>query len=127
MLCGPMALPIGAHQGISTLQPASSEPFGNHEIIRGVGKDFEPSSERMRAASTSPKTSGCSVSWWPITSSFSQLVPKTSRAILAVSTASYTDVAAGGVRQHVHAERPDQLEEGAALAASGGFAPAARP
>ena len=45
----------------------------------------------MRAASTRPNTSGCSVSWLPITSSLIQLVPKTSRAIFAVVTASLTE------------------------------------
>jgi len=42
----------------------------------------------MRAASTRPKTSGCSVSSSPITSSLIQLVPNTSRAMCAVVTAS---------------------------------------
>src|SRR5579871_1473582 len=45
----------------------------------------------MRAASTSPKTSGCSVSSSPMTSSFSQGVPNTSRAMCAVVTASFTE------------------------------------
>ena len=45
---------------------------------------------RMRAASTSSKGSGCSVSWLPITSSLIQGVPNSSRAIWAVVTASRT-------------------------------------
>ena len=45
----------------------------------------------MRAASVSPKTSGCSVSSSPITSSLIQAVPNTSRAMCAVVTASFTE------------------------------------
>ena len=45
----------------------------------------------MRAASTSPNTSGCNVSSSPMTSSLIHLVPNTSRAIWAVVTASLTE------------------------------------
>ncbi len=45
---------------------------------------------RIRAASTRPNTSGCSVSASPITSSLIQGVSKISRAICAVVTASLT-------------------------------------
>src|SRR5579872_5419881 len=45
----------------------------------------------MRAASTRPNTSGCSVSASPITSSLIQFVAKISRAICAVVTASFTE------------------------------------
>ena len=44
----------------------------------------------MPAASTRPNTSGCSVSSLAMTSSFTQSVPNTSRAICAVVTASLT-------------------------------------
>ena len=44
----------------------------------------------MHAASTRPKTSGCSVSSSPITSSLIQDVSKISRAMCAVVTASFT-------------------------------------
>ena len=45
----------------------------------------------MRAASTRPNTSGASKSSSPTTSSLIQDVPKSSRAICAVATASFTD------------------------------------
>ena len=45
----------------------------------------------MRAASTSPKTSGCRVSASPITSSLIQVVSNSSRAMWAVVTASFTE------------------------------------
>ncbi len=38
------------------------QPFRDDEIVVHIGKTSNPSSQRMRAASTSPKGSGCSVS-----------------------------------------------------------------
>ena len=55
------------------------------------GNTSNPSAHRIRAASVSPNTSGCSVSSSPITSSLSQLVANTSRAMCAVVTASFTE------------------------------------
>ena len=58
-----------------------------------------------------------------MTSSLIQLVSKTSRAICAVVTASFTRAAAGGVRQHANAKLADQRPEFFAGAAAAAFAP----
>ena len=67
--------------------------------------------DSARAASTSPNRSGCSVSSLAITSSLTQVVPNSSRAIWAVAIASLARTAAGSVGQHAAAELLDQRPE----------------
>jgi len=90
-LLRPRPEPIGAPHGISTRQPAASSRSATTRSSVVYGNTSKPSAHRMRAASVSPNTSGCSVSSSPTTSSLIHAVANTSRAMCAVLTASLTE------------------------------------
>src|ERR1700733_7702400 len=89
-LLRPRPEPIGAPHGLSPRQPAGGSRSATTRSSVVYGNTSNPSAHSSRAASVSPKTSGCSVSSSPITSSLIQVVPNTSRAICAVVSASLT-------------------------------------
>ena len=113
------------HQHLAT---GRQQALGRDQILGRVGKDLEAVLGRaLPAASTRPNRSGCSVSSLPITSSLIQSVPNSSRAICAVVIASLRRAAAGGVGQHAHAQRLDQIEEALAGVARAPSRAAATP
>ncbi|MGZ2471837.1 transposase-like protein [Sinorhizobium medicae] len=67
-MSGPAALPIGAHQSMSTLQAGLQQSFGHDQIDGRAREDFETFADE-NASRLDEKTSGCSVSWLPMTSS----------------------------------------------------------
>ena len=93
-------MPIGAPQGISTSQPASTSRLGER---RGPRSCREGPGSRRRSGSAPPRrgrtTSGCSVSSSPITSSLIQVGAEDLAGHLGGGDGFLDRMAAGGVRQ----------------------------
>ena len=80
--------PMGAPSGITAAAPASCSLRHTTGSSLVYGSTTNPSRTSVRVASTSASLSGNSVCSSPITSSFTQFDNPTSRASLAVRTAS---------------------------------------
>src|SRR5438552_1069742 len=79
-LSRPSPLPIGEASGITAAQPASSSRSAITRSSLVYARTLNPSRTSVRAASSRPCTSGSSVSWSPITSSFTNSLNPASRA-----------------------------------------------